>query len=88
LRADLCNKPGWGFGKDGIVRSLTELDVMERLRAAISAAGLQRAFADQHKISLQYVNDVTRGRREPGQKILDALGIERIVIYQEKSGNP
>jgi hypothetical protein len=67
---------------------LTELDVMERLRAAITAAGSQRAFADQHKISLQYVNDVLRGRRDPGQKILDALGIDRVVIYQEKSQNP
>lgn len=64
---------------------LTEHDIMERLRAAITAAGSQRSFADQHKISLQYVNDVLRGRREPGQKILDALGIERVVNYREKT---
>ena len=63
---------------------MNEQDVLDRLRAAIEQAGSQRAFADQHGISLQYVNDVLHKRREPGQKILDALGIERVVIYREK----
>lgn len=51
---------------------------------AIQAAGSQRAFAQQHGISTQYVNDVLRGRREMGQKILDALGIDRIVSYRDR----
>ena len=63
---------------------LSEQDIADRLRAAIRTAGSQRAFARQHGISTQYVNDVLRGRRELGQKILDALGVERIVTYQEK----
>lgn len=63
---------------------LTQEDVITRLRAAIDDAGSQASFAEKHGISLQYVNDVVRGRREPGQKILDALGIERVVVYREK----
>jgi hypothetical protein len=61
---------------------LTEQEVMDRLRAAIAAAGSQAAYARQQGISLQYVNDVMRGRRELGQKVLDALGVERVVSYR------
>jgi len=67
---------------------LTEQDVLARLSAAIKVAGSQTAFAQQHGISDQYVSDAMRGRRELGQKILDALGIERVVSYREKSPNP
>lgn len=63
---------------------LSQQDVIDRLRVAIDASGSQAAFAAQHAISLQYVNDVLRGRREPGQKILDALGLERVVGYRER----
>lgn len=65
---------------------LTEQDIRARLRDAIQAAGSQAAFARQHNISLQYVNDVVNGRREIGQKILDALGIEKIVTYRDRKG--
>ena len=63
---------------------MNEQDVIARLREAIAAAGSQRAYAQAHNISEQYLSDVVRGRREPGQKILDALGIERVITYQEK----
>lgn len=33
---------------------------------------------------VKLVNDVLRGRREPGRKILDAVGIERITVYRLK----
>lgn len=65
---------------------MNEQDVIERLQAAIHVAGSQKAFAQQHSISTQYISDVLHGRREPGQKILDALGVERIVSYQVKAG--
>lgn len=48
-------------------------------------AGLQVAFAQDHELSAAYVNDVLRGRREPGKKILDAVGVERITVYRPKS---
>jgi hypothetical protein len=47
-------------------------------------AGLQAAFAQDNALSAAYVNDVLRGRREPGRKILDAVGVERITVYKLK----
>jgi hypothetical protein len=63
---------------------LSEYEVIVRLRAAIQAAGSQIAFAQQHHISQQYISDVLSNRRKPGQKILDALGVEQVVTYREK----
>lgn len=63
---------------------LTEQEVVARLRAAIDTAGSQAAFARRHGISNQYVSDALRGRRELGQKILEAIGVERVVSYREK----
>lgn len=63
---------------------LNEQDMMERLRAAIAAAGSQKTFADTHKLSQQYISDVLSGRRGVGKKLLDALGLERVVSYRKK----
>lgn len=63
---------------------LNTQDILKRLLAAVEQAGSQKAFALRHGLSEQYVSDVIRGRRELGQKILDALGVERIVSYREK----
>ena len=49
-------------------------------------AGLQVAFAEDNNLSAAYVNDVLRGRREPGKKILDAVGVERVTLYHIKEG--
>jgi hypothetical protein len=48
-------------------------------------AGLQVAFAQDNDLSAAYVSDVLRGRREPGRKILDAVGVERFVMYRIKN---
>lgn len=50
-------------------------------------AGLQSAFAQDNGLSAAYVNDVLRSRREPGKKILDAVGAERVTIYRLREGD-
>jgi len=50
-------------------------------------AGSQAAFAQDNDLSAAYVNDVLRGRREPGKKILDTVGVERITVYRLKAGD-
>jgi len=50
-------------------------------------AGLQVAFAQDNELSAAYVNDVLRGRREPGKKILDAVEVERITVYRIHLGS-
>jgi transcriptional regulator with XRE-family HTH domain len=56
---------------------------VELLRAAVDKAGTQTAFAKKHGISIAYVNDVLQGRRQPGDKILKALGLESQVTYRK-----
>jgi DNA-binding transcriptional regulator YdaS (Cro superfamily) len=61
---------------------LTEQEVMNRLRTAITAAGGQRQFAQTHGITPAYVNDVVHGRRALADRILAAIGVERTITYQ------
>lgn len=64
---------------------VTEQQVIERLRAACEKAGSQKAFAEAHGFTAGYVHDVLHARRPPADRILDALGLERVVIYRAKA---
>lgn len=64
---------------------LTEIQVIERLRAACEAAGGQKAFAELHRLTPGYVGDVLHGKRPPADRILHALGLERVMIYRERA---
>ena len=48
--------------------------------------GSQREFAKQIRLSPSYVNDVINGLREPSGRLLDALGLRRIMVYEYKRG--
>lgn len=37
------------------------------------------------KISFQYLQKMLSGKRKPGKAVLDYLGLERVVVYREKS---
>ena len=52
------------------------------LRAECKAAGTQKAWAQAHDISPQYVADVLNGRREPSERIARALGWQRVVLFE------
>ena len=64
-------------------KDLTTDDVRRLLREHTDVAS-QKHWAAEAGVSAAYVNDVLQGRREPGQAICDALGIERIVTYRFK----
>jgi hypothetical protein len=51
-------------------------DIIERLQKACTKAGDQRSWAAEHNIS-----GVLK-RRKPGDKILNALGLERVTTYR------
>lgn len=57
----------------------------EALRLACVEAGTIKAWALDHDISLSYVSDVLKGNREPGDKLLTAMGWKREVIYSPLS---
>lgn len=67
---------------------LDVIEVYRRLQAACAAAGSQQAFALQHGISPAYVSDVLHARRDPGDSILRALGLRRVVKYVEARKSP
>lgn len=56
--------------------------LLEVIAACVKAAGEQRLAAKQLGVSPQYLCDVLKRRREPGSKLLKALGYRRVVIYE------
>ncbi len=50
-------------------------------------ASSQSAVADELGVSKQYLCDVLKGRRDLGQKMLDGLGLQRIVAYRNAPTN-
>ena len=50
---------------------------------AVDNAGGKAALAAEWHISAQYIADVLNGRRDPGKKVLAALGYEKIVLYRK-----
>lgn len=65
-------------------KQLTLNDVVKLLRQRCTESGTQKAFAEASGVSPQYVADVLRLKREPGEAILSALGLEKVVSYREK----
>ena len=59
------------------------LDEVRKLLAEAVFDG-QKFFAQQHGFGAPYLNDVLKRRREPGPKILDALGLECVKLYRAK----
>ena len=62
---------------------ISSREVLDRIAARIRVAGSQKAAAAALGISAQYLTDILNGRREPGPKMLKALGLERISSYRE-----
>ena len=63
---------GDAFDVDAVRASLAE---------ACSQAGGQKQWATTASVSPQYVSDVLKNRREPGESICRALGYKRKVTY-------
>lgn len=56
-------------------------DVIGMLERNVDGMGSQKAVAEAIGVSPQYINDVLKGYRKPGQKILDFLEIEVKTVY-------
>jgi hypothetical protein len=59
----------------------TREDIVKILKGIIKTRS-QKEFAEIIGISPQYLHDVINMRREPGKKILDYLGYEKVVMYK------
>ena len=58
------------------------MTVPQKLRQWAKQRGSQRALARELGVSEAYLSDIINGRRDPGRKILKALGLERVVDYR------
>jgi len=60
-------------------------DPIAMLRARLTADFNQSALADEMGISDQYLSEILRQKRPPSERILEFLGLERVVTYRPKS---
>ena len=61
---------------------MTDEDVRELLRLRLRRAGSQTKFAKEHQLTQGYLSEVLSGKRNPGPRICEVLGIERVVTYR------
>jgi Helix-turn-helix. len=61
---------------------MTLIDLVSNLQALTYGMGSQKDLAKDIGISPQYLHDILTGRREPGEKVCEYLGVERTVIYK------
>lgn len=62
----------------------TDASLIDRLHREAKAAGTITKLADRYGVSVQYLSEVIRGRKEAGPKILTALGLVREIRYVAK----
>lgn len=65
--------------------ALSDSQLRKILFRLAQKGGGQKALAKNLGVSASYLNDVMRERRDPGYKLLDALGLERVVSYRPKA---
>jgi hypothetical protein len=65
---------------------MTLNDVLKLLADRCDARESQAAWAKANNLSPSYVSDVLNRRRDPGDSILLALGVERVVGYRPIAG--
>lgn len=65
------------------MRRLTLDAVLTRINRTVAFYGSQAATARALHVSLSDLNRVVRGREAPGPALLAALGLRRVVTYEE-----
>lgn len=69
-------------------QTLTAADVLDQLHELVTARGSQKKAAEALYVTTSHLNDVLHGRREIGPKILRAMGLRRVVVYEETRRAP
>lgn len=66
------------------MKKLSQEEALDLVRAAITLAGSQKAFADKHGINPQLLSNVLKGHKPMPPSIMDAVGLNREVVYTRK----
>ena len=64
---------------------MDESQVVALVWRATEKEGTQKALADKIGVDPSFLHDVLFLKRAPTGKVLDYLGLERVVIYRKKS---
>lgn len=56
------------------------------LKARAKKEGSERKLAEKLSVSYAYMNDLIRGKRRPGPKILAAIGFSEARVYVQTRG--
>jgi transcriptional regulator with XRE-family HTH domain len=68
------------------MKNMSQAEFLEYLSKEVAAVGGQTLYAVKVGISKQYLNDILKGRKEPGMKLLKAIGYKKIVTYEPTRG--
>ena len=65
---------------------ITPNDIRDKLQMVCRLSGSQAAVARRIGVAPQFISKVLDGQSPPSDKILAALGLERIVVYRPIAG--
>lgn len=63
-------------------KRLTQMEAQVRLARRIREAGSLRQFAQAHAVSPSYVSQVASGKLPIGDRLLEAIGLRRVVEFE------
>lgn len=66
---------------------MTKDTLIRELERRKDRLGSWKAVAESLNISPQYMSDLKDGNREPGETVLKALGLERVVSYRKATAS-
>ncbi len=66
---------------------ITQTELIALMRGQMREHPSQQSYAANIGIHQSYLSDLLNGRRDPGKKVLAALGYERVVLYRKKGEN-
>jgi hypothetical protein len=69
------------------MRALDQNDVVRLLRSEVKRAGGQKEWARKSGVVASMVSMVLSGDRPPNEKIISALKLRRVVIFETSSMN-
>lgn len=62
---------------------MTKDEILCHLQEEVWRTGSQKQWAREHDVSEQLLSDVLKGRRDVGNKVLEALGYRKVVLYEK-----
>ncbi len=67
---------------------MTHLEVVKLVRDEVHRVGTIKSLAEKWHVTSAYVNHVLHYRCQPGPKILDRLGLEKVITIDYRRKEP